>query len=736
MCCCGWSWCSASAASASDSLLERFAEHTTMEKRLKSGRYDDFTIATKELFLPASDDSYFTSLERVRLTINMLNLSKEEGGCDYVLDEMIERKLLLQVVAVHETDIAEGELMTGWCKKPLRILPDQPLIEIREYFGERITLYFAFMQHLVSSLTVPAVVGMVAVVAAVEYRTMDNVFSPIYSIFTLLWISFLAKTWRTKEAGLAFFWNTIDFEDSEGARPEFDGAENGTFGGVRQRGIYTPEGYFVPLDDEPLKAHAPVNKMFPHTERRRRVAISYLVILPVASITVAAVSSIFAFRTSLQFAVAAAPALNLDLGAFELHVVVDSAHRLLQGASPDNEPVLDINTHVSEKPLLSLVGVSGGVMMAIVIQITNRIYRAVSVVLNDWENHRTETEYEDALIIKTFTFQAFNSYFALIYVAFVKATEITPFPWLPDTDYCHDMSNFIERSAEDIRADHDGTNPYCMGELGMMLVGMAVSSQFLGKLVEVGLPRLKQWCRTKRKAAQRNATPSWYERQIMREPYDVEDDIFAEYNRVFIQLGYVVLFAPAFPIASLVSYLSFLTEIRSDAFKLLTITQRPRYRSAQDIGSWMAVMEAMTVACVVTNVGIIGYTSTIFTSALPIQVFGVEIVPEDRKLSALIVIIVAIITLRAIINCYVPDYPVGVAKQRALEAWRARVEVERIKKAGGAAAEKDFVIFGNGKVGKPKQQWDDKSLQVKLDTRLKGSHKLDALLADDTSVSA
>ena len=105
-----------------------------MEKRLKSGRYDDFTIATKELFLPASDDSYFTSLERVRLTINMLNLSKEEGGCDYVLDEMIERKLLLQVVAVHEIDIAEGELMTGWCKKPLRILPDQPLIEIREYF--------------------------------------------------------------------------------------------------------------------------------------------------------------------------------------------------------------------------------------------------------------------------------------------------------------------------------------------------------------------------------------------------------------------------------------------------------------------------------------------------------------------------------------------------------------------------------------------------------------------------
>ena len=94
----------------------------------------------------------------------------------------------------------------------------------------------------------------------------------------------------------------------------------------------------------------------------------------------------------------------------------------------------------------------------------------------------------------------------------------------------------------------------------------------------------------------------------------VESGVFFEYHRVLIQLGYVVLFAPAFPILALVSYASFLVELRSDAYKLLANSQRPRYRCAQDIGSWQRVLEALSVICIITNVGLIGYTSTSFSA--------------------------------------------------------------------------------------------------------------------------
>ena len=40
----------------------------------------------------------------------------------------------------------------------------------------------------------------------------------------------------------------------------------------------------------------------------------------------------------------------------------------------------------------------------------NIVYFKIAKWLNDKENHRTETEHEDQLIIKTFLFQFFNSY--------------------------------------------------------------------------------------------------------------------------------------------------------------------------------------------------------------------------------------------------------------------------------------------------------------------------------------
>jgi len=57
---------------------------------------------------------------------------------------------------------------------------------------------------------------------------------------------------------------------------------------------------------------------------------------------------------------------------------------------------------------------------AVAIMVLNGIYSQTAVTLNNWENHRTETMYEDALIAKIFLFQLINSYAALVSTAFVK----------------------------------------------------------------------------------------------------------------------------------------------------------------------------------------------------------------------------------------------------------------------------------------------------------------------------
>ena len=63
------------------------------------------------------------------------------------------------------------------------------------------------------------------------------------------------------------------------------------------------------------------------------------------------------------------------------------------------------------------------------IQITifNVIYSDVSVYLTKYENHRTDTAYEDALISKVFVFQFINSYSSFFFLAFIAS-------YLPNSD--------------------------------------------------------------------------------------------------------------------------------------------------------------------------------------------------------------------------------------------------------------------------------------------------------------
>lgn len=59
-----------------------------------------------------------------------------------------------------------------------------------------------------------------------------------------------------------------------------------------------------------------------------------------------------------------------------------------------------------------------------------------------------------------------------------------------------------------------------------------------------------------------------------------------DYLEMFLQFGYVFLFSSAFPLAALWALINNVTEIRSDAFKMVNIFQRPFAESASNIGAW------------------------------------------------------------------------------------------------------------------------------------------------------
>ncbi|KAJ3598798.1 hypothetical protein NHX12_032762 [Muraenolepis orangiensis] len=84
------------------------------------------------------------------------------------------------------------------------------------------------------------------------------------------------------------------------------------------------------------------------------------------------------------------------------------------------------------------------------------------------------------------------------------------------------------------------------------------------------------------------------------------EDTFQDYQEMFVQFGYVVLFSSAFPLAAMCALINNIIEIRSDAFKLCSGLQRPFGQRVESIGQWQTAMEAMGLIAIIVNCYLIG----------------------------------------------------------------------------------------------------------------------------------
>jgi hypothetical protein len=111
---------------------------------------------------------------------------------------------------------------------------------------------------------------------------------------------------------------------------------------------------------------------------------------------------------------------------------------------------------------------------AIQIAIFNILYWLAACQLNNWENHRTDSEYEDALISKLFFFQFVNSYSSCYFIAFIA-------PYMP-----------VPPGSPDGAVGECGSSN-CMLALSINL-GIIFSIQFFtGSILKVGPPFIIKW---------------------------------------------------------------------------------------------------------------------------------------------------------------------------------------------------------------------------------------------------
>ena len=284
----------------------------------------------------------------------------------------------------------------------------QPIDDVRDYLGEKIAFYFAWMAQYTRYLIILTMLAMIGlglhgsqvvfdqVDIDAGYGTQSAVMKLIYGIIMALWTTFFAESWKRRNAGLAHIWDVTDFEEEESPRPEFlsnfylsrhwkstnKDKKFALINPMREaKGFYTADGRFIASDDP----RAPMVKHFPLKYRYKVYLRSIPTLLTIA--------------------------FTMIVGAVSLLVF-----KMLVGVSRDFTSRSFWGTAVGSR--------LPTIFSPMWITIMNTLYKGVAKSLNGLENYRTETEYEDALILKTTCFQFVNSYISLFYIAFIKASGV------------------------------------------------------------------------------------------------------------------------------------------------------------------------------------------------------------------------------------------------------------------------------------------------------------------------
>jgi len=102
----------------------------------------------------------------------------------------------------------------------------QPLGEIRDYFGEKVAFYFAWLQFYCQWLIFLAIGGVLLwfwQIATPPHPKIDVDILPFCGIVVAVWATLFLEFWKRRESTLRAEWGMTNFVQKEQPRPEFYG---------------------------------------------------------------------------------------------------------------------------------------------------------------------------------------------------------------------------------------------------------------------------------------------------------------------------------------------------------------------------------------------------------------------------------------------------------------------------------------------------------------------------------
>ncbi|XP_017260992.1 anoctamin-9 [Kryptolebias marmoratus] len=565
--------------------------------------YDDIVFyglqAPKEVFeryrylLKVSDTCNWSTHQNImslstRIRVVHFILNNTEISSGEVLRDLMKAKIFETKFCLHEKK-TQKDLKKKWARWTA-CFQGQPVTDVRNYFGEKVALYFLWLGWYTYLLILPAVIGVLVFLYGLSYfntsplikevcesdRIMcplcdqsckvwqlnetctyaklsllfDNNGTMIFAMFMAIWTTLFLEFWKRHRSAYVFEWKVADWSEEE------------------------EELILEIVNDADCSP-----KPFKHSYLRSTVVLICvtLMILVIIGLTHALV----VFRVMVA--------------------------RFL--ADHEEWEFLNSNSNIGAM-------MAGAIIHFIIITVMTRVNRIVAMKLCAIEKTRSFAATERSFTVKMFTFQFFTYFSSLFYVAFILG-RINGHPG----DYV--------RIAGKWRLEECHPSG-CLTDLFIQMTIIMTLKQTLNNVFEYTGPWFNNYVKKKRSKKLQRKCAVCYQRnesetnagfemcencklRDWQKNYELTDvnsfSLFNEFLEMAIQFSFTTIFVAAFPLAPLLALINNVFEVRLDAIKMVTLERRMVPKKTNDIGVWIHILEVIGVIAVIANGLVIGVSS-------------------------------------------------------------------------------------------------------------------------------
>jgi len=293
-----------------------------------------------------------------------------------------------------------------------------------------------------------------------------------------------------------------------------------------------------------------------------------------------------------------------------------------------------VNEHPDDTLMPSIIGF----VTSIQVVIFDYIYKIIIFYLTQFENHRTQTEYENSFVRKTFVMKFLNGFMSLYYLGFVQ-------PYFYPNSFKDRDGNVLVGTE---------LNDRVLEDLALQTAMLFVSLIFVNNATEMLLPIFMKWW-----------NKDFHEESAVRREANKDEctDTLDDMSEIVMVYAYVSLFLISNPMLPILGILFALIEFVVDRNKYQHLCQRMIPQNCNGIGTWNDCLRFIAYFGIVTNIALLTWRTNQVGNA-----FG-----EGYENAFFIIVTLAVTSVMLVFEQTISDVSVETSKrilrQNEIERW-------------------------------------------------------------------